>query len=647
MCLKMKAQLDAWAADDTISSVAIQGAGERAFCAGGDVRALYESGKAKTPYALDFWRDEYILNAAIKHFPKPYIAFLKGIVMGGGVGVSIHGSHRVADESVTFAMPETGIGLFPDVGGSYFLPRIKGEIGLYMGLTGARLKAADCLYTGLATHVVPAANTDAVIDKLASGATPDRAISGLAADAGTAPLIEPSADIQRLFAAEGVEGILSGLEADNSEWSRKTAKILRTKSPTSLKIAYRQIREGAKLEFDDCMRMEFRIVSRIIEGHDFFEGVRADDHRQGRRAEMATGGTVRRHGCGYRCLFRAAGRQGTEARVAARQEETMTTIGFIGVGNMGGPMARNLVKAGHDVKAFDLSAPALNAAVETGATAAASAAEAATGVDVVITMLPAGQHVRSVYLDDGGVLAVAKRGALLIDCSTIDIDSARAVAAAADKAGFQFLDTPVSGGVGGAEAGTLTFMCGGSEDGFARAKPVLDAMGKKIVLAGGAGAGQAAKVCNNMLLAISMIGTCEAFTLGEKLGLDPQKLFDIVSTSSGQCWSVTTYCPVAGSSADFSCEQRLCRRLRHGTDAEGSEAGAGGGAIGGRYHAAWRRSAATLFAVREQRACRRRFLRHRQNAARRGVRLQLRNFAKSSSGARSATIALTGASGSR
>ena len=143
-----------------------------------------------------------------------------------------------------------------------------------MGVTGARLKIADCLYTGLASHVVSAANTDAVIDRLASGATPDSAISGLAADAGIAPLIELSADIRRLFAAEGVEEILSGLEADNSEWSRNTAKILRTKSPTSLKIAHRQIREGAKLEFDECMRMEFRIVSRIIEGNDFFEGVR-------------------------------------------------------------------------------------------------------------------------------------------------------------------------------------------------------------------------------------------------------------------------------------------------------------------------------------------------------------------------------------
>ncbi len=224
----------------------------------------------------------------------------------------------------------------------------------------------------------------------------------------------------------------------------------------------------------------------------------------------------------------------------------MVSIGFIGVGNMGGPMARNLLKAGHGVRAFDLSAQALKAAVESGAKAASSAADAAAGTDCVITMLPASQHVRGVYLDQGGILSVAKKGALLIDSSTIDIDSTRTVAAAAEKAGFAFLDAPVSGGVGGAEAGTLTFMCGGSEDGFARAKPILETMGKKIVLAGAAGAGQAAKVCNNMLLAISMIGTCEAFALGEKLGLEAQKLFDIMSTSSGQCWSLTTYCPVPG-----------------------------------------------------------------------------------------------------
>ena len=198
------------------------------------------------------------------------------------------------------------------------------------------------------------------------------------------------------------------------------------------------------------------------------------------------------------------------------------------------------------MRAFDLSAALLECGRGSGRGEGSERADAVSGAEVVVTMLPAGQHVRSVYLDEGGVLASAKKGALLIDSSTIDIDSARAVAAAAEKAGFAFLDAPVSGGVGGAEAGTLTFMCGGSEDAFARAKPILEKMGKKIVLAGAAGAGQAAKICNNMLLAISMIGTCEAFVLAEKLGLDPQKLFDIASTSSGQCWSLTTYCPVPG-----------------------------------------------------------------------------------------------------
>jgi 3-hydroxyisobutyrate dehydrogenase len=224
----------------------------------------------------------------------------------------------------------------------------------------------------------------------------------------------------------------------------------------------------------------------------------------------------------------------------------MTNIAFIGVGNMGGPMARNLLKAGESVTAFDLSAAALKPVTDAGGKSAATALDAAKSADVVVTMLPAGQHVRGVYLEKESLITAAKKDALLIDCSTIDIDSARAVHAVAEKAGFDFLDAPVSGGVGGAEAGTLAFMCGGSDKAFARAEPILQKMGKRIVHAGGAGAGQAAKICNNMLLAISMIGTCEAFVLGEKLGLDPQKLFDIMSAASGQCWSLTTYCPVPG-----------------------------------------------------------------------------------------------------
>jgi 3-hydroxyisobutyrate dehydrogenase len=224
----------------------------------------------------------------------------------------------------------------------------------------------------------------------------------------------------------------------------------------------------------------------------------------------------------------------------------MSVIGFIGLGNMGGPMAANLVKAGHDVRGFDLSEASLKTFSDAGGTAVASAAEAASGASVVITMLPAGQHVRSVYMDDGGLIATCKPGTLMIDCSTIDVPTAREVIAAADAAGHMMLDAPVSGGVAGAAAGTLTFMCGGSADAFEKARPYLDVMGKNVFHAGGPGNGQAAKVCNNMLLGISMIGTAEAFNLAQALGLDAQTFYDISSTASGQCWSMTSYCPAPG-----------------------------------------------------------------------------------------------------
>ncbi|GAB4145925.1 MAG: 3-hydroxyisobutyrate dehydrogenase [Sphingomonadales bacterium] len=224
----------------------------------------------------------------------------------------------------------------------------------------------------------------------------------------------------------------------------------------------------------------------------------------------------------------------------------MTTIGFIGLGNMGGPMALNLVKAGHRVQAFDLSKEALARAQDGGAAPAADMAAAVEGADVVVTMLPAGKHVKLAYLDSAGILAKAKPGALLIDCSTIDVDTAREVAAAAQKQGCHMVDAPVSGGTAGAAGGTLTFMVGGACEAFQRAKPILAQMGKNIFHAGDAGAGQAAKICNNMMLGIQMLSVCEAFVLAEKLGLDAQKLFDISSTASGQCWSLTSYCPVPG-----------------------------------------------------------------------------------------------------
>lgn len=221
----------------------------------------------------------------------------------------------------------------------------------------------------------------------------------------------------------------------------------------------------------------------------------------------------------------------------------MPQIGFIGLGNMGGPMAANLVKAGHKVTGFDLSPASRAEAGKAGITIAESAVAAVSGAEIIITMLPAGKHVRMVWAE---ILPAAKTGALLVDCSTIDVESARAVHMLAEAAGCPALDAPVSGGTGGAKAGTLTFMCGGTEAAFGLAKPVLEAMGKKIVACGGAGAGQAAKICNNMILGISMIGVGEAFVLAEKLGLSHQALYDVASTASGQCWSLTSYCPVPG-----------------------------------------------------------------------------------------------------
>jgi 3-hydroxyisobutyrate dehydrogenase len=221
----------------------------------------------------------------------------------------------------------------------------------------------------------------------------------------------------------------------------------------------------------------------------------------------------------------------------------MTSIAFIGLGNMGGPMAANLVKAGHKVVGFDLVPASRDAAKADGVSIAARADEAVKGAEVVITMLPAGKHVLSVWNE---IIPSVAKGALMIDCSTIDVESARRSHALAAEHHLPSIDAPVSGGTGGAKSATLTFMAGGDDKAFAAAKPVLEAMGKKIVHCGAAGAGQAAKICNNMILGISMIGVGEAFVLAEKLGLSHQALFDVASTSSGQCWSLTSYCPVPG-----------------------------------------------------------------------------------------------------
>ncbi len=266
-------QLKAWAVDDRLKTVLIRGAGDRAFSAGGDVRALYESGRDRTPYASDFWAEEYRLDTLIKEFPKPFVALVHGLVMGGGVGVSFNGAHRVVCETTAFAMPETGIGLFPDVGGTYFLPRLEGRMGLYLALTGARLKAPELRHLGLATHLARFDEFDLIVEALCR----DEAVHALRPWAQE--IADPIEALQRQvdfhFGGGSVEEILASLDADSGEWARATAATIRTKSPTSLKIAYRQMEVGLARSFRDCMKIEFRLTERIQRGADFYEGVRA------------------------------------------------------------------------------------------------------------------------------------------------------------------------------------------------------------------------------------------------------------------------------------------------------------------------------------------------------------------------------------
>ena len=274
--------LAAWAEDPSIAAVVVRGAGDRAFCAGGDIRAIYESGRGDGLAAADFFRAEYHLNWRVFHFPKPYIALIDGIVMGGGVGVSVHGSHRVATERTLFAMPETGIGLFPDVGGSYFLPRLPGRLGRYFGLVGARAKAADCCYAGITQSYLPSERLDALIEALAEadwgageGDLAGRVIDGFAAATEAPGLAEQRAAIDRCFAAGSIEEILTLLEAEGGDWAEKTHAALMRQSPTSLKLTWRQLEEGATRDFDASMVVEYRLSQACIAGHDFLEGIRA------------------------------------------------------------------------------------------------------------------------------------------------------------------------------------------------------------------------------------------------------------------------------------------------------------------------------------------------------------------------------------
>jgi enoyl-CoA hydratase len=266
-----------WRDDPAIRVVIVRGEG-RAFCAGGDIRAVAEAGRDAPDVQRAFFRDEYRLNAAIKAFPKPYVALVDGYIMGGGAGVAIHGSHRLFAENAVFSMPETGIGFFPDIGSSFFLSRMPGEAGLFFALAAARLGRGDALLAGIATHAVPGAAFDAIVERLATETDVDAVVDAHAVAVPPETLGPLQADIDTIFATGPVESILARLDAldgTNAEWARQTAAAIRTKSPTSLRVALRQIRAARQLDFEDCIRLDWRIACAILDGHDFYEGVRA------------------------------------------------------------------------------------------------------------------------------------------------------------------------------------------------------------------------------------------------------------------------------------------------------------------------------------------------------------------------------------
>ncbi len=281
MAVEIIRQLGEWAIMPSVQAVVVVGAGDKAFCAGGDVVKVTQSYKDGTTEWRDFFHDEYLMNIAIDEFPKPYVALVDGITMGGGVGVSIPGDFWVATEKTLFAMPETGLGLFPDVGGGWFLPRLPGETGMYLALTGARIKAPDLYALGIASHVVSSEDVDAIVYKLSQKEIKCEdcvkvVLDEFHRDPEPAPMAEVFDEIDGAFSGVRVDEILHDLELNESDWAQKQFKILMTKSPTSLKLTFAQLRRGEVLEtFRDNMRMEYRMVNRVMEGNDFAEGVRA------------------------------------------------------------------------------------------------------------------------------------------------------------------------------------------------------------------------------------------------------------------------------------------------------------------------------------------------------------------------------------
>jgi enoyl-CoA hydratase len=278
MVRAIAAQLTDWAADPEVAHVVLTSASEKAFCAGGDIRRIHDMGRAGEPGLTDFFHDEYRLNTQIHRYPKPFTSLIDGICMGGGVGLSAHAPFRVGSEKTLFAMPEVSIGFFPDVGGTHMLSRMPGETGAYLAMTGGRLKAADCLHVGFLSHYVPSARMGELVAALCDAEEPGPVLAAFHEIPGPAPIAGQRGAIDRLFTGDDAQAILARLEAESgsdAEWAHATAAGIRSKSPTSVAVALHQVRIGGSLSFEDCMRIEFRIVSHILEGHDFYEGVRS------------------------------------------------------------------------------------------------------------------------------------------------------------------------------------------------------------------------------------------------------------------------------------------------------------------------------------------------------------------------------------
>ena len=532
MCTAIEAALEAWRADPAVSLVIFDAAGEKAFCAGGDIAELYTTGmQGDFAYGQTFWRDEYRLNAKLHCYPKPVISFMQGFTMGGGVGLGCHGSHRVVGETSQIAMPECGIGLIPDVGGSLILASAPGRLGEYLGTTATRMNAGDAILAGFADYFIPQDLWPSLIEKLQE--TGNYAlISAAAQPASEGPVSRDKQLIDRHFSGETLTDIVNALRHDDSAFSQKTLGLMARNSPLAMACSVEAIhRLRGSPEMHKALELEYRFTYRAMEHGDFLEGIRAAIIDKDRNPQWQHTLDAVPSVAVSRMLMPLG-------RAKLTFEEARMQIGFIGLGNMGAPMAANLIKAGHSVTGFDTAG-----IIVEGMTNATSAAEAVMRADLVITMLPNGAILRAVA---DQILPAMHEGSILLDCSTVDVDSTRAVAQDAAARGILALDAPVSGGTGGAKAGTLTFMVGGTEAAFHTAQPLFEIMGQKAVHCGAAGNGQAAKICNNMILGVTMIASCEAFALADKLGLDRQAMFDVVSTSSGYSWTMNAYCPAPG-----------------------------------------------------------------------------------------------------